>query len=174
MRSHLNSSWSLGWWNLKPQPRYCGLNNNRTMLTLSVCVCVYFKQCNKNGCWAQDLWLLSGMGRWYEMLDVLKGVFCMRSLKSEVLNSTLQHNDKTTWHYTTQCNKGNPITADSFCFIFIEKYTMLTQLTWSILYIVFMIQNWLKLFSLSLEEAYYRINAFVKKNYLIFVQNLLY
>ena len=57
VKSHLDSSWSLGCCNFKPQPSYCGVSNNRTMFTLStiVYVCGYFKQCNKSGCVAQAL-----------------------------------------------------------------------------------------------------------------------
>lgn len=42
VKSHSNSSWSLGCLHFKPQPSYCGLSNNRAMLSLStiVCVCV--------------------------------------------------------------------------------------------------------------------------------------
>ncbi len=40
VKSHSDSSWSLDCWYFKPQPSYCGLSNNRAMLSLSTIVCV--------------------------------------------------------------------------------------------------------------------------------------
>lgn len=95
-----DSSWSLGSWHFKPQPSLCGLE--LCPVWARMCVCGYFKQCNKSECVAQELWLFSGMGSWYERLDVLEGFYCTRSLKSGALNSTLRNNDQTTWQFTAQ------------------------------------------------------------------------
>ena len=112
VRSHSDSSWSLSCCHFKPQPSYCGLS---TIMCVGVDIS---SSVVKADAWHQELWLFSGMGSWYEGLDVLEGIYCSRSLKSGALNFTLQNNDNTTWQYTTQYyatwKKGTPHLCAAF------------------------------------------------------------